>query len=267
MSASGQIRKMKTAIGSPVDYRLPVGDAEVPLNERLGKSLCLEFSGAITCTACGRAIAKTFNAGFCFPCARDLPQADGCMVRPETCHFAAGTCRDAEWGRAQCMRDHVVYLANASGLKVGITRGLDPTGRWIDQGASQGLVIRRVATRLEAGLAEVALKRFVADRTDWRRMLKGVPEPLDLADHRDRILALHGHECPGEALPGEAASAGPTLSIDYPVLEYPEKVRAHNFDKEPVLEGTLLGIKGQYLIFDSAVVNVRKYAGYHLRVE
>jgi hypothetical protein len=32
----------------------------------------------------------------------------------------------------------------------------------------------------------------------------------------------------------------------------------------PNIEGTLMGIKGQYLIFDTGVINIRKYAGYHL---
>ncbi len=263
----GPVRKMKTRLGSPVTYRLPLGDDHVGVNERLGTTLRIAFTGTITCTACGRDTRRTFQGGYCYPCSRALPAADACMVRPETCHFAAGTCRDPAWGELHCLRDHVVYLANASGLKVGITRGLDATGRWIDQGASQGLVVRRVATRLEAGLAEVSLKRFVADRTDWRRMLKGEPAPLDLVAQRERILGLHAEACPEETLPGEATPSAQPVSIAYPVLAYPDKVRAHDFDKEPLLEGTLLGIKGQYLILDKAVLNVRKYTGYHLSID
>lgn len=266
MSESGPVRKMHTRSESPVAYSLPLGKVRIPLNERLGQRIRLEFTGAISCTACDRSIHRTFNGGYCFPCSRSLPAADSCMVKPETCHYAAGTCRDASWGEAQCMRPHTVYLANSSGLKVGITRGLDPVGRWIDQGACQGLAIREVGSRLESGQVEVALRQFVSDRTDWRRMLKGEPEPIDLAAHRDRILALYEKEHPGEPLPGASVPAAPEVSIQYPVLEYPEKVRPHNLDKEPVLEGTLLGIKGQYLLLDTAVLNVRKVAGYHLRL-
>ena len=50
----------------------------------------------------------------------------------------------------------------------------------------------------------------------------------------------------------------------YPVLEYPERVKAINLEKTPDVEGTLLGIKGQYLILDAGVLNVRKYGGYEI---
>ena len=54
------------------------------------------------------------------------------------------------------------------------------------------------------------------------------------------------------------------VNINYPVLQYPEKVSSFNLDKNPVVEGTLQGIKGQYLIFDTGVINMRKYGGYQL---
>ena len=54
--------------------------------------------------------------------------------------------------------------------------------------------------------------------------------------------------------------------IRYPVLEFPEKIKSHNFDKHPVVEGTLMGIKGQYLILDTGVINIRKFTSYEVRV-
>lgn len=267
MTLTGSIRKMQTRLAAPVSYTLPLGDATLPMNDRLGEPIRIRFTGEISCIACGRAIKRTFVGGYCFPCSRSHPAADNCMVRPETCHFALGTCRDPAWGEAQCMQPHTVYLANASSLKVGITRGIEPIGRWIDQGASQGLAIWRVANRLESGRVEVALKQYVGDRTNWRRMLKGPPEPVALAERRDEILARHAVEHPEQPLSGEALPAAEAVSIVYPVLSYPEKVRAHDFGKEPLLEGTLVGVKGQYLILDTAVLNVRKFAGYHLEVD
>ena len=56
------------------------------------------------------------------------------------------------------------------------------------------------------------------------------------------------------------------VAISYPVVEYPEKVTSFNFDKSPVVEGTLLGIKGQYLIFDSGVINLRRFSGYEIAI-
>jgi hypothetical protein len=63
-------------------------------------------------------------------------------------------------------------------------------------------------------------------------------------------------------LPDEAV-----VDIQYPVAQYPEKVKSHNLDKTPSIEGVLLGIKGQYLILDNGVINIRKYSGYKLGVD
>ncbi len=257
---------MRTTFASPVQYKLPVGEEEIPMNEKLGKTLRLEFFSEISCVACGRGIKKSYSQGYCYPCFRDLPETDGCIIRPETCHFAAGTCRDAAWGEAHCLQPHTVYLANSSALKVGITRGLEPVSRWIDQGATQGLAIRIAKDRLESGRVEVALKEFVADRTNWRAMLKGDPEPVDLAARRDELLAKFAERYPDNPLAGKAIPEASSLKIEYPVSEYPEKIRSHNLDKEAVLEGTLMGIKGQYLLLDTAVINMRKYGGYHLQI-
>ena len=170
------------------------------------------------------------------------------------------------------MQSHYVYLANSSGIKVGITRGSQIPTRWIDQGASQALPIFRVGNRYQSGLLEVAIKQHVSDRTDWRKMLKGEAEPLDLAATRDDLVAACGQQITAlqaqfggeniEYLPDEAI-----VAIEYPVEQYPEKVKSLNLDKTPLVEGVLTGIKGQYLILDSGVINIRKYSGYKLDVD
>jgi len=272
MPLQGHLRKLRAEHSAPVSYRLPVGDAEEPLNDYLGREIALSHTGAIHCVACGRKTSKSFNQGHCFPCARGLARCDICIVRPERCHFHEGTCREPDWGEANCMRSHVVYLANSSGLKVGITRASQVPTRWIDQGARQALPVLRVASRRIAGLAEVAIGRHVADKTDWRRMLKGDPEPRALAGKRDELLELAGQELDAIAAEFGAGSIERVMGaeevvIEYPVSEYPDKVRALNLDKTPSVAGTLLGVKGQYLILDTGVLNVRKYAGYEVIFE
>lgn len=264
----GQVRKMKTAFeaGKPVQYSLPLGADDVALNPKIGKAFKLEFKQAISCVHCDRSIKKTFSQGYCYPCFSQLASCDSCIVKPELCHFANGTCREPEWGEANCMIPHTVYLANSSSLKVGITRGVEPVYRWIDQGATQGLAIRRVATRLESGQVEMALKDYVADKTNWRKMLQGTAEAQELEVERDSILRMHVENAAGAELPGTAIEDAASVEIQYPVDEYPTKIVSHNFDKKPVFEGTLQGIKGQYLILDTGVVNVRKYGGYHLEL-
>ena len=265
----GVIRKMRVVPTVPVSYRLPVGDSEVDLSPYLGCTVALEYSGKIFCIECGKRTKKSFNQGHCFRCLRTLASCDMCIVKPEQCHYHLGTCREPQWGEQYCMQTHVVYLANSSGLKVGITRGSQVPTRWIDQGAAQALPVFEVRTRYDAGLIEVAMKAFVGDRTDWRRMLKGEPEMLDLIAERTRLLEAAHMSLSAEGIPSSEqgvrllADACP-VHFSYPVLTYPDKVRAHNFDKEARIEGALLGIKGQYLILDNGVLNVRKFAGYEV---
>ncbi|MEN8169996.1 MAG: DUF2797 domain-containing protein [Pseudomonadota bacterium] len=272
MQISGGVAKMVTVLGETVQYRLPLGEELVGLNEYIGHAIKLRHEGAIHCVACGRKTKKSYSQGHCYPCSQKLASCDLCIMRPETCHYAAGTCREPQWGEANCMRDHFVYLANTSGLKVGITRGTQIPTRWMDQGATQALPIFRVANRLLSGLVEVICKEHVADRTDWRRMLKGDGEPMNLAARRDELLALCETQLQAliaeqgegviERLPEEKV-----VTIRYPVSEYPAKVTALNLDKTPEVEGVLKGIKGQYLILDSGVLNIRKYGGYDLTLE
>ena len=267
--AQGNTRKMLTELAEPVQYRMILGDSEVPLNEYLGQALQLQYDGVINCIHCDRKTNKSFNQGYCYPCFRRLAQCDTCIMSPERCHYDQGTCREPEWGRANCMIDHFVYLANTSGLKVGITRGTQVPTRWMDQGATQAQPIFRVSTRLQSGLVETTFAAHIADKTNWQAMLKADNDPIDLEAARQRLLTDCASEL-AELQNGHGLQAIISLDgqeetrIRYPVLEYPTKVKSFNLDKTPMVEGTLMGIKGQYLIFDTGVINIRKYGGYHL---
>ena len=272
---AGHLQKMRVELpegtGAPVSYQLPLDTERLPLNAHLGKRLRLHYQGTIHCNHCGRKTNKSFNQGYCYPCFTKLAQCDSCIVSPEKCHYDQGTCREPEWGERHCMVDHIVYLANSSGVKVGITRQTQLPTRWIDQGAVQAMPIMRVATRQESGLVETLFKAHVKDRTDWRAMLKGGNEAVDLAAERDNLFERCDadlrqlQERFGLQALQPIADATP-LDIHYPVLEYPKKVASFNLDKEPTIEGTLLGIKGQYLIFDTGVINIRKYTAYQVAV-
>ena len=123
MKHIGNIQKMRTQLNQTVQYHLPVGDELVDMNTLIGSQIKLTYTSEINCIACGRKTKKSFNQGYCYPCFSSLAQCDMCIVKPETCHYFAGTCREPQWGETHCMQDHYVYLANSSGIKVGITRG------------------------------------------------------------------------------------------------------------------------------------------------
>ena len=252
-----------------VQYELPLGDHSVSLNPLIGKPIKLIYTGKIFCVHCNRPVKKSFNQGYCYPCFTSLAQCDLCIMKPETCHYEAGTCREPAWGEEFCFQPHVVYLANSSAIKVGITRQTQVPTRWIDQGAVQALPIFKVQSRYISGLVEIAIAKHVSDKTSWQQMLKSKAEPIDLIAKRDELIAV----CDADLAEisrrfGQQAieflSDEPVVNIHFPVDSYPAKVKSFNLDKSAEVSGVLQGIKGQYLLLDTGVINIRKFAGYEL---
>ncbi len=280
ISDVGAVEKLTAQLDSNnlVQYQLPLaslnGDGtkqSIELNPLIGKQISLHFSGTIACKHCGKRTKKSYSQGYCYPCMAKLAQCDLCIMKPETCHFHLGTCREPEWGESHCMVDHYVYLANSSGLKVGITRHTQLPTRWIDQGACQALPIFKVNTRLQSGLVETALAEFISDKTNWRAMLKGEPEPLDLKAKAEELipeislrLSQLRLKFGSDAITELDANV---QDIHYPVKEYLTKISSFNFDKTETVSGVLLGIKGQYLIFDKGVINMRKFSSYQISID
>ncbi|WP_166252291.1 DUF2797 domain-containing protein [Marinobacter salicampi] len=270
IDVSGRLSKMPAQPGDPVTYTLKVGDTRLPLNDLVGRHVQIDYEGTIRCIHCDRKTNKSFSQGYCYPCFKKLAACDTCLMSPERCHYHLGTCREPEWGETHCLTGHVVYLANSSGLKVGITRASQVPTRWIDQGAIEAVPLLAVANRRLAGLVEVICKQHVADRTNWRTMLKGGVASINMAEARDELLAKIRPEL--EALRAEHGSDAlkevnkEVLTLGYPVEVWPEKIKTHNLDKNPTVQGILQGIKGQYLLLDTGVINIRKYTAYHVRL-
>nr|WP_298166778.1 DUF2797 domain-containing protein [uncultured Pseudomonas sp.] len=269
--ARGALSKMAVQLDAPVQYSFRLGEEQVAVNPLIGKTLRLEYLGAIHCSHCGRKTKSSFSQGYCYPCMQKLAQCDVCIMSPERCHYDAGTCREPSWGEQFCMTDHIVYLANSSGVKVGITRASQIPTRWIDQGATQALPIFRVSTRQQSGFVEDLLRSQVADKTNWRALLKGHAQPVDLLAIRERIMTAcdTGLTDLQQRFGIQAVQPLPDQSvvdIAYPIEAYPAKINSFNLDKQPIAEGTLLGIKGQYLMFDTGVINIRKYTSYQIAI-
>ena len=271
MKVSGNLRKMRVQlVGDRAQYELRLNDRAYPLNPIVGRSIKLRYLGQINCIHCGRKSKKSFNQGYCYPCFTRLARCDSCIIKPETCHYDQGTCREPKWAKDFCFQDHIVYLANSSGLKVGITRIDQVPTRWIDQGAIQAIPLVRVSDRKLSGLVETFLAQDMADKTNWRTMLKGKVDQLDLkAERRKLIMKIEfyiNNDLQLHAINRYSVIDSPPVYIHYPILEYPDKVSSFNLDKDPVVEGLLKGIKGQYLILDAGVINLRKFGGYHVEL-
>lgn len=264
MQATGTLSKMTTTLGTPIKYGLQLREVHFDLTAMVGKEVHLTYSGRIFCHNCGKKTKKSYHQGYCFPCTTKLAECDLCILKPETCHYHKGTCREPAWGEEHCFKPHVVYLANSSGLKVGITRRTQVPFRWIDQGASEALPVIEVKSRLLSGQVEMLFKQHISDKTDWRKMLRGAPEEIDLEAEKIRLL----QELQAELTEVEhIVLKEPVQRFTYPVEHYPEKVASLGLDKNLEIRGRLMGIKGQYLIFESGVLNVRSHTGYEVTIE
>ena len=261
MKKEGNILKMISELKTPVNYSLPMGDENIPMNPLIGRPIQLTFDGRINDIHTGKRIKKSYNQGYSYESFTTLARCDMCILKPELCHFHKGTCREPDWGEANCMIPHYVYLSNTSGVKVGITRENQIPTRWIDQGAAYALPILKVKNRLVSGQLEVEIKKELPDKTNWRKMLKGESDFVDLKEIRDRMFDLFGREI--DRYEAEDIECEQTV-ISYPVANYPSKPTPLSFDKNKVIEGVLRGIRGQYLLFDHGVLNMRKHQGYYL---
>ncbi|NDV15554.1 DUF2797 domain-containing protein [Muricauda sp. TY007] len=261
MLYEGVLRKMRTEIGSPIQYFLVFENDFINMNQGLNRELQIDFI-KFQCLNCGED-KPIYRQGFCKSCFFETPRAGDWIMKPElsTAHLDKED-RDLEFEKKMQLQPHIVYLANSSNIKVGVTRKSQVPTRWIDQGAHEAIEIVEVPNRYLAGITEVALKDHVSDKTSWQKMLKNDIEDVDLVAWRNKLKA----SIPKEAIDYFLDDREET-NLEFPVLQYPDKVKSLNLDKTPSYKGVLKGIKGQYLIFeDNTVFNVRGSEGYFVGI-
>ncbi|MCH4821885.1 DUF2797 domain-containing protein [Gramella lutea] len=256
MRYEGVLTKMRTEITDEVQYYLTWENDFINFNQLIDKKISLNFL-RYQCLNCGLE-KKIYRQGFCFDCFNSIPQAGEWVINPELskAHLDEED-RDLEYEKKAQLQPHVVYLANSSDVKVGVTRKSQIPTRWIDQGAHEAIEIVEIPNRYLAGITEVALKDHVSDKTNWRKMLTNDIVDLNLEEEREKLKEF----IPEEAREYYIANNKET-GIKFPVRQFPEKVKSLNLVKNPFYEGTLKGIKGQYLIFeDGTVFNIRGNEG------
>ncbi len=261
MTFEGQLRKMITESGSPIRYYLNLKEDFLDVNQQLGKKIQI-IHDHNECLGCGLD-KEIYRMGYCKTCFFTVPEANESIIRPElsTAHLGIEQ-RDLEWEKKFELQPHIVYLAVSSELKVGVTRTSQIPTRWIDQGASYATILAKTDNRYEAGIIEVALKNHVSDKTNYQRMLKNEVPEVDLAQQKEVFRKY---------IPEEESrfyiADNSIYMMEYPVLQYPEKVKSLNLQKQHEFNGTLVGIKGQYWIFDDGTVwNVRGHEGLYVKI-
>ena len=261
MQFEGVLTKMETENGSPIQYYLILESNFVNVNQLLDKNVTLKFL-KYQCLNCGLD-RPIFRQGFCKSCFFEVPQAADWIMRPELskAHLDQED-RDLEFEKKVQIQPHVVYLANSSNVKVGVTRKSQVPTRWIDQGAHEAIEIVEVPNRYLAGITEVALKDHISDKTNWRTMLKNEIKDEDLVAWRNKLKQFIREEANPYYIENNSET-----NLEFPVLQYPIKPKSLNLEKAIEYTGVLKGIKGQYLIFeDQTVFNIRGNEGLYIGI-
>ncbi|MFT4969402.1 MAG: hypothetical protein ACI9O4_001149 [Chitinophagales bacterium] len=258
------LTKMPTSLEDEVQYYLPYDGGMLHMNPLIGQEIELSFEGVINCMICGKKTKKSFGNGACYNCFMNAPQASPCIINPELCEAHLGKGRDVEWEDKHHNQEHIVYLAKSSAIKIGVTRKTQVPTRWIDQGASEAIILAEVPYRQLAGAIEVQLKEFFTDKTNWQRMLKNEQSPLDILEAKEEAI----QHFLDEEYYDYIADDDEVIKIKFPVAEYPEKVKSVKLDKVPIIESVLKGIKGQYLYLENGqVINIRNHSGYLVNLQ
>lgn len=264
MQYNTHLLKMRTEYDYPVRYYLQTeAKNDILMNNQIGKRLNIHFQGKIHCINCGAETNKSFHQGYCYQCFTTLPQTDVGILNPEKDMSHKGISRDMEWAKENSLVDHIVYLSVTSNLKVGVTRYTQVPTRWIDQGAISAIKLARTPNRHLAGLIEVSLKAHISDKTNWKEMLVANSHQINLKNEKQRVSQL---------IPEDLRQY---ITIDNFIteIEYSNKPKQVNYaqlnlEKEPDFSDILVGIKGQYLMFENGkALNVRRHNGYLVNIE
>jgi hypothetical protein len=257
MNITGVLTKMHTEFDSPIKYYLNFEEEAIIMNQLLGQKIKISFNH-YQCLECGKD-KEIFAMGYCKNCYFTSPYVGQWIIRPElsTAHLGKAD-RDLDVEAQIQLQPHIVYLANSGGIKVGVTRKSQVPTRWIDQGAEYAIKLAETENRYEAGLIEVALKEHLSDKTNYRKMLKENVAFEDLSSKKDEIIEFIPQELHQYILDDNQI-----VHMEYPIEEYPSKINSVNLKKKPEVEGVVIGIKGQYLMFDNNnVFNIRSHEGF-----
>ncbi|RTY87017.1 DUF2797 domain-containing protein [Flavobacterium sp. GT3R68] len=262
MQYEGVLTKMQTEFEKPIQYYLIFDNSFLNVNQLLNKEVEITFKGH-QCLNCSKR-KKIYRQGFCYDCFYSSPAVGDWIMRPElsTAHLGIQD-RDLAYEERVQLQPHIVYLALSGGMKVGVTRKTQVPTRWIDQGASEAIAIVEVPNRYLAGITEVALKNYYADKTNWKRMLQEMATVGNLIEERLKLENL----IPEEVREYFHLDKNDVYTMEYMVIQYPKKINSLNLDTKSYFKGKLMGVKGQYLIFeDGTVFNVRSHEGYVVEI-
>lgn len=258
------IKKMITKYNIPIKYYINLSQKKIFLNKLINTKIKISHIG-YQCLNCKKN-KKIKALGYCFNCFFTIPQTGKYIFYPEKSKAHLGIeDRNLIYESNFQLQPHIVYLANSGNIKVGVTRKTNMITRWMDQGAEQVIIFAKTNNRYESGIIEKEIKKHISDRTHWKKMLSNnintpiaslykVKEELKLKIQNKKninFLSINNN----------------IFEFKYPITYYPNKITSINLIKSKNINGILIGIKGQYLIFDNQVFNWRNHEGYIIELE
>ena len=254
---------MESQLNNPILYKMNIGENQIELNKLINTKIKIRFDNKIKCIECNKTIKKTFMQGYCYPCFISSPKTSDCIFKPHLCRAHIGDSKDMSWSQKNCLVEQYVYLSITSNLKVGVTRYSQIPTRWVDQGAHFAIKFAKTPNRYLAGLIELEISKYISDRTQWRKMILGQYDELDLIKEKNDLQEYLPSKLKKYYLNNEDI-----IELKYPIIKNLEKIKSFNIEKFKSIKKSLIGIKGQYLMFnDNHVLNVRKYSGYNFTIK
>lgn len=259
---NGVLKKMITEFSDPIRYFLELNNDFIEMNQCIDHQISIKYEGQ-ECINCNKE-RPIFRMGYCKNCFFESPSAGDWIIRPELSNAHKGIeDRDLEYEKTMQIQPHIVYLALTSQLKIGVTRKNGLYTRWIDQGAHEAIKLLELPNRYLAGVNEVFFKKIFSDKTNWRKMLQNNFEIVDWALERKRALNYLPEDSSKYISDDIQVS-----SMNFPVFKVPKKVQSLNLLKQKTYQGKLIGLKGQYLIFeDETVFNIRSNEGIKIQID
>ncbi|MCU0329122.1 MAG: DUF2797 domain-containing protein [Chitinophagales bacterium] len=259
------ITKMHFTVSEDMKVEYFLGNLSIL--DLIGKQVTFSFQH-LKCLSCEKIVKKFYGQGLCYICLQTSSLASECIVNPELCRAHEGIGRDLAFEEQYHNKPHVVYIANSGGYKVGVTQVSQIPQRWVDQGANYAMIFAKTPYRQLAGLIEIVLKPYISDKTHWLKMLRGQLENYDdflpWANLLREKLSLNLQEY---ILENQAIYP---INYPLPALDPNIPIKSIKLDKTPIFTKKLMGVKGQYLIFeDYHVLQMRNHSGYvvHINIE
>ena len=248
---SGHPTMVSWSRGKPRLYLADV-DGPIDLAGLVGKDIRVDIQSGFRCQHCG----DRADTSPCQEC-QSKPPFQQCVFTPGTsCTYQ--DCPFPAFKRRSCAHNFIVYLVAKDGVKAGITQADRAVSRWAEQGATHGMIVARTPNRRVAGTVEDALEAVVSTEStkEWYEPLDEPKKALiEAADSCRDVLTR-------SLKPFSALSANETTIEDrivsLPVHFTGDDATVSSLPELTVDEGLqseVLGVRGQILATENAVVN------------